>query len=33
VPLYALGGINAGNAQQLLGARLAGIAAVGGLAP
>jgi thiamine-phosphate pyrophosphorylase len=33
VPLYALGGINAGNAQQLLGARLAGIAAIGGLAP
>jgi thiamine-phosphate pyrophosphorylase len=32
VPLYALGGINAGNAQQLLGARLAGIAAIGGLA-
>ena len=33
VPLYALGGINAGNAQQLLGARLAGIAAIGALAP
>jgi thiamine-phosphate pyrophosphorylase len=32
VPLYALGGINAGNAQQLLGAGLAGIAAIGGLA-
>lgn len=33
VPLYALGGINAGNAQQLLDAGLAGIAAIGGLAP
>jgi thiamine-phosphate pyrophosphorylase len=31
-PLYALGGINASNAQQLAGARLAGIAAIGGLA-
>ena len=32
-PIYALGGINGGNARQLLGARLAGIAAIGGLAP
>ena len=33
VPIYALGGINGDNAQQLRGARLAGIAAIGGLAP
>ena len=33
VPVYALGGINARNALELLGARLAGIAAIGGLIP
>ena len=33
LPVYALGGIEAGNARQLAGARLAGLAAVGALAP
>ena len=33
IPAYALGGINAGNVQQLVGAGLAGIAAIGALAP
>jgi len=31
LPVYALGGINAQNAQRLAGARLAGIAAIDGL--
>jgi len=33
VPIYALGGIHAGNARELLGAKLAGIAAIGALIP
>jgi len=32
LPVYALGGINAGNAERLAGSGLAGLAAIGGLA-
>lgn len=32
VPIYALGGVDARNAKRLAGARLAGLAAIGGLA-
>ena len=33
IPVYALGGVNAGNAERLAGANVAGIAAIAALIP